>query len=142
VDGAKEMARSEAEVFLDALNWGGRGGEGPPGDTASYMALLRERLAAARTDALASRVELERARRRIAQQQGQVGILEGLLNQAYASRGWQLANWLQGRLSALRGLFAGGPRAAEREGRCDGGPPDSQGSDDPTRPRGPAVLPG
>jgi hypothetical protein len=119
------MQPREAEVFLNALNRTGQDGEdqaaGVGKGQGARVALLQQRLRAARGEAIALQVELERARKQIAEQQTRIGMLDGLLKNVYAARSYRMANWLHGSLSALAGFIAGRRRiarqAVEREGR-------------------------
>jgi hypothetical protein len=131
------MEPSEAEVFLEALNQN-RDGAGFKEETAPYVAVLKKRIRAVRFEKITLKAELEAARQQIA-------ILDRLLKDVQAARSYRMVHWLHGRLSGLAGLFRsrrGRRPVAAGEGRCDNGLPDSQGGDDPTRPAGPAVLPG
>ncbi len=113
------MQPSEARVFLEALNDSKDDGTDPPEGIAGLplprIALLKKRLGAARFEMLCMKYQmmdlkgqLEEAREYIAKQEDHIRRLDGLLLDVYNARSYRLANWLRGRLSALRGLF--GPK--------------------------------
>jgi hypothetical protein len=110
--GGPEMEPSEVEVFLEALNRSEP--DGAAMEQMSRVALLKRRLGAVRGEVLCLKLELETARGKIAwqedwiaRQEARIGVLDQLLKDVYASRSYRLANWCQGKLQALRGLFAG-----------------------------------